>query len=238
MTSSTIAQDDAAPTIIVRSRPHADRSAWLGLAGVVLAHVVALYFLLQYAPAREALSTLAPIMVDLITPPKIEEPPPPPPPPPPRAQPKPRLEPMKTAEPPPLIAAAQAAPSEFVAPAAPPAPPVEVAEKAAPVAPPAPPAPTSPVIPPNFDAAYLRNQPPRYPPASRRMAETGRVVLRVLVSAAGEPEKVELGSSSGFERLDNAALETVRTWKFVPAQQAGRAIAAWVQVPLAFSLTR
>ena len=93
-------------------------------------------------------------------------------------------------------------------------------------------------MPPSFDAAYLRNQPPRYPAASRRTGETGRVLLRVLVSATGEPEKVELHTSSEFERLDNAALETVRTWKFVPAHQAGRAVAAWVQVPISFSLSR
>lgn len=239
MTSSSISQDPAVPTVIVRSRAGSSKTGWFGLAAVVIAHVLALYFLLQYAPAREALTSLAPIMVDLITPPRIEEaPPPPPPPPPPRAQPKPRLEPLKTAEPPPLIAAPQAAPVDFVAPAAPPAPPMEVAEKPSLDAPTAPPAPVAPVTPPDFGAAYLKNQPPHYPAASRRMAEMGRVLLRVLVSPTGEPDKVELGTSSGFERLDAAALEAVRTWKFVPARQAGRAVAAWVQVPIAFSLFR
>jgi len=96
----------------------------------------------------------------------------------------------------------------------------------------------APVTPPSFNAAYLKNEPPRYPNASRRMSEQGRVLLRVLVSAAGAPEKVELATSSGFERLDVAALETVRTWKFVPAHQTGKPLAAWVQVPITFSLAR
>ena len=61
-------------------------------------------------------------------------------------------------------------------------------------------------------------------------------MMRVYVSATGVPEKVELHTSSGFERLDQAALETVRTWKFVPAHRGGKPIAAWVQVPITFAL--
>lgn len=229
---------EAAPThVIIRGRRNEPAGRWTGLGVVIAIHLVALFALLQYEPARQALTSIAPIMVDIITPPKLEEPPPPPPPPPPRAQPKPRLEPLKTAEPPPIIAAPAQAPTEFVAPPpAPPAPPVEVAA----VATPTPPAPSvaPPVTPPSFDAAYLKNEPPRYPNASRRMSETGRVVLRVLVSSTGTPDKVELGTTSGFERLDTAALETVRNWKFVPAHQAGKPVAAWVQVPIVFSLAR
>lgn len=229
-----------APATILRSRHDEPTGRWAGFAIVVGVHLVALYALLQYEPARQALTSIAPIMVDLITPPKLEvPPPPPPPPPPPRPQPRPKLEPLKTAEPPPIIAAAPTiAPADFVAPPpAPPAPPVEVAATAAPVMT-APTAAPAPVTPPSFDAAYLKNDPPRYPNASRRMSETGRVLLRVLVSAAGAPEKVELATSSGFERLDASAIDTVRTWKFVPAHQAGKPVAAWVQVPITFSLAR
>ncbi len=104
-------------------------------------------------------------------------------------------------------------------------------------APPAPvAAPAPPIIPPNFNADYLHNPPPPYPPVARRLGEQGRVVLRVLVSADGKAEQVDLRASSGSPRLDAAALETVRHWKFVPARQGDRPIAAWVLVPISFRL--
>ncbi len=93
-----------------------------------------------------------------------------------------------------------------------------------------------PVIPPRFTADYLQNPAPAYPPLARRMHEQGRVLIRVLVSADGMPERIELKTSSGFPRLDQSALETIRNWKFVPARQGDQKIAAWVVVPIAFTL--
>lgn len=228
--------------MIARAPRGSEGTRWLGLGVVILLHLVALFFLLRQGPVRETLKVATPLLVNLVTPPKVEMPPPPPPPPPPRARPKPRLEPIKTPEPPPLMAApTMPALTEFVSP--PPVAPALPAEPAgsASTAPAAPsvPSPTSAppaVVPPSFNAAYLRNEPPRYPNASRRTGEQGRVMMRVYVSATGVPEKVELHTSSGFERLDQAALETVRTWKFVPAHRGGKPIAAWVQVPITFAL--
>lgn len=91
-------------------------------------------------------------------------------------------------------------------------------------------------VPPTFNADYLHNPKPQYPHASRRMREQGRVVLRVRVSAAGLPEEVLLRDSSGYRRLDQAALEAVRAWRFVPARRGPQQIDAWVLVPLVFSL--
>ena len=202
------------------------------LIGVIALHVAALVALLQYAPVREALSSAAPIIVSLITPkldaekPKIEPP-------------KPKLEPVKKKPVAPLIVAPAEAPSPIVAPAPPPKPPkpVEEAAPAVPAAPaPAVVAAAPPIIPPNFNADYLHNPPPAYPPASRRLGEQGRVVLRVLVSADGQPEQVDVRTSSGSPRLDSAALDTVRRWKFVPARQGERPVAAWVLVPISFRL--
>ena len=68
------------------------------------------------------------------------------------------------------------------------------------------------------------------------MGETGRVVLRVLVTATGAPERVELRTSSGSLRLDGAALEAVQRWKFVPARQGDTPVPAWVLVPILFTL--
>ena len=93
-------------------------------------------------------------------------------------------------------------------------------------------------LPPRFDADYLSNPSPRYPPLSRKLAETGRVLLRVQVSPKGEALTVQLQRSSGFERLDKSALEAVADWRFVPARQEQQTVMAWVIVPIVFSLTR
>jgi protein TonB len=85
-------------------------------------------------------------------------------------------------------------------------------------------------------ALYLRNPKPGYPAASRRVGEQGTVLLRVFVTAGGDAKEVSLKTSSGFARLDRAALDTVRSWKFVPARREDKAIDAWVLVPIKFSL--
>lgn len=102
-------------------------------------------------------------------------------------------------------------------------------------APPAPPAPAA-IVGARFDADYLHNPKPVYPSASRRLGEQGRVLLRVYVSAEGRAEKVEVKTSSGFQRLDQAAEDAVSRWRFVPAKRGDQAVAAWVQVPITFQL--
>lgn len=85
-------------------------------------------------------------------------------------------------------------------------------------------------------AAYLSNPKPGYPNLSRRLREQGTVLLRVFVTVAGNPTKVELKSSSGFPRLDRAAHDAVQRWKFVPAKRGDQPVDAWVIVPIRFSL--
>jgi len=113
---------------------------------------------------------------------------------------------------------------------------------------PAPPAPSVPasagppgpptITPPNFTAAYLNN-PVVYPMAGRRKRLEGTVRLRVQVSADGAPLQVLLDRTSGHAELDEAALDIVRKrWKFAPAKQGDRAVAAWVIVPVEYSITR
>lgn len=94
-----------------------------------------------------------------------------------------------------------------------------------------------PVIePPRFNADYLDNPSPAYPRLSRRSGEEGRVLLRVQVDNNGLPTQITLHQSSGFSRLDESAMETVRQWKFVPARKGGQTVEAWVIVPIQFSL--
>lgn len=89
---------------------------------------------------------------------------------------------------------------------------------------------------PRFDATYLDNPKPPYPGISRRLGEQGRVVLRIHVTADGLPQIVQIHTSSGYTRLDDSALETVRRWKFVAAKLGNEPVAATVLVPIIFSL--
>ena len=150
----------------------------------------------------------------------------------PMVKPKPAPTPPKAARPMPLAAprapasptapSTASAPSAVSAPAAAPAHPAAVAD-AAPTAP-------------RFDADYLHNPAPAYPAMARRNGEEGRVQLSVRVSAQGRAEQVEVRHSSGYARLDEAALATVRQWRFVPARRGEEAVAASVLVPIVFRL--
>jgi protein TonB len=119
------------------------------------------------------------------------------------------------------VAAAEEKPA-----AAPPAP-AKAPEHVASIAPP---------TPPSFSAAYLRNPAPSYPVAARRAGEQGTVTLKVLVGMDGLPQRVEVEKTSGSSRLDSAALDAVRRWRFVPARRGSSAIESWVLVPVVFRL--
>ncbi len=69
-----------------------------------------------------------------------------------------------------------------------------------------------------------------------RRGEQGRVLLRVFVTAEGTVERVEIAASSGYQRLDHAAEEAVHDWKFTPARQGDKPVAAPVTVPIDFRI--
>ena len=91
--------------------------------------------------------------------------------------------------------------------------------------------------PPKFGAAYLNNPTPEYPQMARRKSQQGRVLLKVLVEESGIAETVELSKSSGFEKLDEAAITAVQKWTFIPAKRNNQAVKAYVLVPVKFSLS-
>jgi len=236
-------------------RRSAVRARGTALLITVALHAVALWALLQFADVRRTLLQVAPIMVRYIEPPKPVEPPRPVDVPK-RHQPPKLAERHRTVEPPkpPLPVPPPAVPPPAVAPPAETPPPVQSApaplaiptEQAAaspppmalaavperPSAAPAPP----PVIPPSFSAAYLDNPPPEYPSFSRRNREEGKVLLRVHVTEGGRADQIEVQTSSGSRRLDGAARDAVSAWRFVPARQGDRAVAAWVTIPIQFRL--
>ncbi|HSD60344.1 MAG TPA: energy transducer TonB [Burkholderiales bacterium] len=148
----------------------------------------------------------------------------------PQHHPQPRPQPLAEQEPAPAPALdeAPAPPAVVTAPQSSGAPQV--------AAPPAEPPKPIPVTPPLYNAAYLSNPPPDYPVAARRRGQEGTVLLSVLVSEAGLPKEIRLAKSSGTPVLDEAALEAVKGWKFVPARQGAQSVAAWVEVPIRFRL--
>ena len=225
-------------------------------ASMVALHALAIWALLQLGPVRQAVGAAVPIFVDLIVPPAPEPPkgaltPPPPPPetvsPPMRrpviarkpkptpvepvlTAPPPRPEPTRAAEPEPAPAPADPAP---VAPPAQPAPQAEPAVAAAPPPAPVPRAPREVSI---RAVEYLTLPVLHYPLASRRLQEEGRVHVRVLVDVAGLPREMQVIRSTGYPRLDEAALAAVRATRFKPYTGNGVAMPFWVVMPLVFEL--
>lgn len=232
---------------------HAHRQTVV-IAGVVIALHTAAIWAIQHATASSVQPQIiaAEVIAQLIAPPAPHTPAAAPPAPP-APQPKPTVKPAlkSPAKPPPAtpplpVAVADPTP----APKAPtgaleqPATPKPISESAAPSAPAAPPAPApkaaqpagSDVQLPSSNAAYLNNPRPSYPATSRRMGEQGKVLLRVLVDENGLPQQIEIKQSSGFERLDKAALASVQRWRFVPGKRNGIAEAMWNIVPVNFVL--
>lgn len=189
--------------------------------GVALLHVAVLWAL-QTGLLRRRVETIVPVAVlsAFITPP----------PPVPKSDPPPSPR-KATSLPPPMPVAvvdltpAPQAPGGVVAQATP-LPQVSV-----------PAAPSAPRIElPSSEAEYLQNPKPAYPALSKRLGEQGKVVVRVLIGVDGAAQKVEIRQSSGYERLDQAALTTVQRWRYVPGKRGGIPEAMWFNVPLNFVL--
>ena len=205
------------------------------VVGVLSAHLVAGWALMQIDGVRDAVQEAVPLFVDLLAPPA----PPPPPPPPPPALRKP------TPRPPPVIATPPAPTPDptppFVVPAPEPAPAVAAAPEPPP-APPAPPAPPPPPPEPKTIPAtavrYVTPPAPMYPSQSQKLREAGRVLLRVEIGTDGRARQVLVARSSGFARLDDAAATAVRTARFAPYTENGAALVVWTQVPIEFELER
>lgn len=83
---------------------------------------------------------------------------------------------------------------------------------------------------------YRTNPAPDYPVSARRRGQEGIVLLSVLVSASGEPVRIEVRTSSGVPVLDEAAVQAVRRWAFEPGTTDGQAVPSRVEVPIRFEL--
>lgn len=76
----------------------------------------------------------------------------------------------------------------------------------------------------------------QYPEDAQRIGEEGSVVMNVYVTTSGRVADLKLMQSSGFDRLDNAAIGSVLSWRFQPAQQDGKAVAAWTPIKIDYKL--
>ena len=120
--------------------------------------------------------------------------------------------------------------------AAQPAPPALAAPVAAETAQPAPAPPAARFEAPTVDADYAPNEDVFRPPAiSVRLGEYGTVLLRVTVGVNGQATEVEVVKSSGYPRLDNAAVQGARRLKFRSATRGGAAVEASYQLPVKYS---
>lgn len=219
------------------------------ISATVLLHVIlAFLFMLGLMEHTITPPEAPPVLVELMqsqpTPKTIEQPVAKPLPVPPRPQPvaapaptpQPQPSPSKVNTPTEVAQAAPVAPVSAPTAPTPPAPRAEVPPAPAPPSP-APvvtaPSKTDVSIPASYSAS---NQKPIYPNMSKRLGEQGTVVLRVLVKADGSAGEVEVKSSSNYSRLDQAAIDAVKTWRFNPAKIDGKAIDEWYQVPIPFKL--
>ncbi|MDP2019470.1 MAG: energy transducer TonB [Hydrogenophaga sp.] len=213
-----------------------DRRLFIVIA-VVGFHVLGLWAL-QTGPLRRAVELVVPVqvMAEFIELPQPQVTPTPPPPQPQPAPvpkrvtppaPRPAPQPVAIADPTPSPTAATGI-TEPQPPAPPPQTPMVVAE-------PAPPAPPKIELP-SSSADYLNNAPPPYPPLSKRLGEQGKVTVRAFIEVNGTASKAEIRTSSGYERLDQTALQTVMKWRYIPGKRAGVPEAMWFNIPINFVL--
>ncbi|MEJ5991888.1 energy transducer TonB [Ramlibacter sp. PS3R-8] len=224
------------------------------IAGSVLALHAAALWALQSGLVRRAVEVVVPVEIlsSIVTPPAPVQPTPPAPPAPPAQpappqpqKPKPVVQRSRPAPAPAPAPMPVATPSPAPAPQAPvgvaepqPAPPpiaAPVTAAAAPSPAPAPPPPPAVQLP-STNADYLQNPPPAYPPISRRLREQGKVLLHVQISAQGAALDAQVKRSSGYDRLDRAALDAVLKWRYVPGKRGGVPETMWFDVPVDFVL--
>jgi protein TonB len=77
-----------------------------------------------------------------------------------------------------------------------------------------------------------------YPAISRRLNEEGDVIIAILVNGDGSVGEVKVEKSSGFQRLDDAAVEFYKKAKYLPATKDGKPLVAWKTLKVTFKLKK
>jgi periplasmic protein TonB len=95
-------------------------------------------------------------------------------------------------------------------------------------------APVTTVAPLMEEVEYVRAKPPVFPKESQRRREYGTAILRILVDADGRPAQIQVERSSGYERLDAAAIKAAESFLFRPYEVNGVRQASQVRIPIGF----
>lgn len=78
---------------------------------------------------------------------------------------------------------------------------------------------------------------PTYPETARMAGIQGTVQVKIQILANGLPGEVTVNRSSGQDSLDEAAIEAVSQWRFIPAKnREGTSITCYTTMPIVFRL--
>lgn len=201
-------------------------------AAVVVGHLLLVWALLEFGVVQRVAAAVQPVSVRLVA----EAPTEPEPQHPLRVAPPAAAMPLPTPIAPPEVVVREAPPEAITLP---PPPATPVAAPPSPVmAPPAPAALPTPAVHrvPASSLRYVTLPPVEVPRASRRLRESGTVVLRVVVDVQGLPRSVTVLQSSGFARLDEQAVAAMRRARFAPCTDNGRPVECESDAPIAYEL--
>ena len=209
------------PTM-TRSSYAADRGHnWPAIGAIIALHAAAIVALVKLDVIAITRPAPPPLVVNLISeaaPPPIVE----------SVKPQPETEKVEA----PIVT-----PAQIVQIVAAPPPPITVTTTPPPPRPvPVAAAPAAPVTVGNLDERMIEGKPPRYPVESRRKHEEGTVLLRLLIGPDGRVAQVSIAQSSGFDRLDQAALQAARGWRWQPMIREGAAVEVRGVMPIPFVL--
>lgn len=216
------------------------------MVAVVHVALLAVIMTLRHEPAPVALESHV-MSAELLPPAALATPialqsiapPPPQPTPPVHAKPKVQPKPAPTPKPTPTPLPQAAAPSATPVAAPDPTPPAPAAAATPPAA--ATPATGKPTMeisaPKNVAHLDCNITQPDYPALSRRRGESGTAYVHFVVGLTGKLESIELKKSSGFSRLDDAALAALRASTCKPYLENGEPVRAAYTQPYNFNLT-
>jgi len=83
---------------------------------------------------------------------------------------------------------------------------------------------------------YKNTPAPVYPKFAKKRGYEGTTVIEVLIEIDGKVKDIKINKSAGYEILDNAAINAVKKWLFVPATIGDKKIEMWVKIPVKFEI--
>ncbi|WP_336970104.1 energy transducer TonB [Sphingobium aromaticiconvertens] len=198
------------------------------IAAILLVHVVAITAIMQVRQHIIARKEASLTVVNLS-----------PPPPPPASEEQPPPSQPEIVAPPPLVRVPLPPVQKIVTTPVPSPMPTPVIAAPKPIAASAPvavSAPPSTVQSSDLSTRMLSGKPPRYPIESRRKREQGTVLLSLTLGVDGKVSVINIAKSSGFARLDDAARDAVRNWRWAPTVRDGQAVMVRGLVEIPFML--